>query len=73
MISTSTPKSSGGQDLDDAADGGLAALGKFQQLHVDDHALQLGDVRDGDRLDSDASWLGGGGGISMPSGISIQS
>src|SRR6266571_5559750 len=52
------------EDLDDAADGGLAAFRILEKLHVDDQAFHLGYFRDGDRLDADAvGGLAGGGNL----------
>ena len=61
------------QDLDHAAHGALAALGELEQLDVDDHAVQVRRAVDLRRGSTPMrSICGAGGGISMPSGISIH-
>ena len=61
------------EDFDDAADGGGAALGEFEQFDVDDHAVEFGDVGDlGGVTPMRSTGAALAGGSSMPSGISIH-
>ena len=78
MISTSMPKSSGdAKNFNDAADRRPFAVAVFENLGVDDHAVELADIGDFDRLRARCGQPGcarsGRSGMAMSSGISIHS